>query len=73
MTETRFWLIRHALVEENARAVLYGVMDVELCEATRKPRTSQIQTISRANDIGKFKAANEMVYGYDAWSAELAG
>jgi len=32
--ETRFWLIRHALVEENARAILYGVMDVELCETT---------------------------------------
>jgi alpha-ribazole phosphatase len=34
VTETRFWLIRHALVEENARAILYGVMDVPLCEAT---------------------------------------
>lgn len=34
MTETRFWLIRHALVDENARAILYGVMDVALCEAT---------------------------------------
>ena len=28
---THFWLIRHALVEENARAVLYGTMDVPLC------------------------------------------
>lgn len=26
-----FWLIRHALVEENARAMMYGIMDVELC------------------------------------------
>ena len=34
MGETRFWLIRHALVEENARAILYGVMDVPLCETT---------------------------------------
>ena len=34
MMETRFWLIRHALVEENARAILYGVMDVALCETT---------------------------------------
>ncbi len=32
--ETCFWLIRHALVEENARAMLYGVMDVPLCETT---------------------------------------
>lgn len=31
VSETRFWLIRHAIVAENARAVLYGVMDVELC------------------------------------------
>jgi alpha-ribazole phosphatase len=31
MSEARFWMIRHALVEENARAFLYGVMDVELC------------------------------------------
>ena len=28
---TRFWLIRHAIVEENARAMLYGTMDVLLC------------------------------------------
>lgn len=34
MMETSFWLIRHALVEENARAMLYGVMDVPLCETT---------------------------------------
>jgi broad specificity phosphatase PhoE len=32
--ETSFWLIRHALVDENARAFLYGVMDVPLCETT---------------------------------------
>jgi alpha-ribazole phosphatase len=32
--ETSFWLIRHALVAENARAILYGVMDVPLCETT---------------------------------------
>ncbi len=33
MTEpTRLFLIRHALVEPTARAVLYGSMDVALCE-----------------------------------------
>ena len=31
MTATGFWLIRHAIVAENARAVLYGTMDVPLC------------------------------------------
>lgn len=34
MSETRFWLIRHALVEENARSIVYGTMDVELCPHT---------------------------------------
>jgi alpha-ribazole phosphatase len=34
MPVTNFWLIRHALVEENARAYLYGTMDVEICPAT---------------------------------------
>ena len=32
MSPTRFWLIRHAMVAENARLVLYGTMDVPLCE-----------------------------------------
>lgn len=31
MSITRFWLIRHALVEPAARAVLYGTLDVALC------------------------------------------
>jgi alpha-ribazole phosphatase len=34
VSETRFWLIRHAVVDENARAMLYGVMDVPLCETS---------------------------------------
>ncbi|MGC1410010.1 MAG: histidine phosphatase family protein [Acetobacteraceae bacterium] len=34
MSETRFWLIRHAIVDENARAMLYGIMDVPLCETS---------------------------------------
>ena len=34
MNQTNFWLIRHALVEENARTYHYGAMDVDLCEAS---------------------------------------
>jgi len=34
MSLTSFWLIRHALVDENARAILYGTLDVELCPTT---------------------------------------
>ena len=30
MNCTRFWLIRHAIVDESSRAVLYGRMDVEI-------------------------------------------
>jgi broad specificity phosphatase PhoE len=32
VTPTRFFLVRHALVEPSARAVLYGSMDVGLCD-----------------------------------------
>ncbi|MBB3172281.1 broad specificity phosphatase PhoE [Endobacter medicaginis] len=28
---TRIWLVRHAIVEQNARATLYGIQDVALC------------------------------------------
>lgn len=31
---TRFWLIRHALVEATARLRLYGALDVDLCTET---------------------------------------
>lgn len=31
LTTTRFWMIRHAVVAENALAVIYGANDVELC------------------------------------------
>jgi len=31
ITITRFWLIRHALVAETARSMLYGTLDVPLC------------------------------------------
>jgi len=31
---TGFWIIRHALVDEAWRSVLYGTMDVGLCEQT---------------------------------------
>jgi broad specificity phosphatase PhoE len=39
MSPTRFWLIRHAIVEENARAMLYGTMDVELCPHSLEAQT----------------------------------
>ena len=47
MSETRFWLIRHALVDENARAVLYGTMDVALCETTLREQTPMYAALAR--------------------------
>ncbi|HZF77091.1 MAG TPA: histidine phosphatase family protein [Acetobacteraceae bacterium] len=32
MTHSRIFLVRHALVEPSARTVMYGAMDVSLCE-----------------------------------------
>jgi alpha-ribazole phosphatase len=47
MTDTRFWLIRHALVEENARAVVYGTMDVELCPHTLAAQVPMYAALAR--------------------------
>lgn len=44
---TRFWLIRHALVSENERARLYGVMDVSLCPDTLVAQAPQYQSLAR--------------------------
>jgi alpha-ribazole phosphatase len=43
---TRFWMIRHALVEENARAMLYGTMDVALCPDSLVAQVPQYQTLA---------------------------
>jgi broad specificity phosphatase PhoE len=47
MTETRFWLIRHALVEENARLIVYGTMDVELCPHTLADQAPMYAALAR--------------------------
>src|SRR3954463_16021320 len=47
MMDTDFWLIRHALVEENARAMLYGVMDVPLCETTLLEQAPMYQALAQ--------------------------
>ncbi|EHM03544.1 phosphoglycerate mutase family protein [Acetobacteraceae bacterium AT-5844] len=40
MTTTRFFLIRHAIVEPSARAVMYGDMDVAICALTMAQDTA---------------------------------
>jgi broad specificity phosphatase PhoE len=47
MTETRFWLIRHALVAENARLIVYGTMDVELCPHTLETQAPMYAALAR--------------------------
>jgi 6-hydroxynicotinate 3-monooxygenase len=42
-------------------------------EATRKPRTSQVQLGSRSNTWLRNETNPDWVYGYDAWSAPLDG
>ena len=46
MSETCFWLIRHAVVEENARSYLYGVMDVDLCPYSRAAQGAMYRALA---------------------------
>lgn len=45
--DTRFWLIRHALVSENERAFLYGIQDVSLCPDTLVAQRPQYEALAR--------------------------
>ena len=47
MTATRLWLVRHAIVEENARALLYGVMDVELCPHSLQTQAPMYRSLAQ--------------------------
>jgi alpha-ribazole phosphatase len=47
MPPTAFWLIRHALVEESARARLYGSTDVPLCETTLLDQAPMYAALAR--------------------------
>jgi salicylate hydroxylase/6-hydroxynicotinate 3-monooxygenase len=42
-------------------------------EASRKERTSRMQLTTRQNTWMRFKTDTDWVYGYDAWTAPLAG
>jgi broad specificity phosphatase PhoE len=44
---TGFWLLRHALVEQNARARLYGTLDVPLCPQTMLAQIPAYQGLAR--------------------------
>jgi len=43
---TQFWMIRHALVAENERAMLYGVRDVSLCPDTLVAQVPMYQALA---------------------------
>ena len=44
--DTRFWLIRHALVAENERVRLYGIKDVPLCPQTLVAQVPMYRTMA---------------------------
>ena len=44
---TRFWLIRHALVDPEARKFLYGTDDVGICEDTMSTQTEAYAALGR--------------------------
>ena len=44
---TGFWILRHAIVEENARAMLYGIMDVPICEISLVEQVSIYRGLAR--------------------------
>ncbi len=44
--QTNFWLIRHALVAEADRAMLYGIRDVALCEDTLVAQAEQYRMLA---------------------------
>ena len=46
MAETRFWLIRHAIVAENERARLYGIRDVQLCPDSLVAQVTTYQALA---------------------------
>jgi broad specificity phosphatase PhoE len=45
--ETRFWLIRHAIVAENERARIYGNRDVQLCPDSLVAQVPMYQALAR--------------------------
>lgn len=82
---TRFWLIRHALVEQNARLCLYGSLDVPLCPesliaqrpmyealAARLPRKARwfVSPLSRTRKTAQ--AIQDAGYGPHALAVEPA-
>ncbi|MBR0559860.1 histidine phosphatase family protein [Neokomagataea anthophila] len=44
---TRFWLIRHAVVEAEARKVMYGALDVELCAETMAKQKAGYRSLAK--------------------------
>ena len=44
---TGFWLVRHAIVAENERARLYGVLDVQLCPDSLVRQLPQYSALAR--------------------------
>lgn len=79
---TRFWLIRHAIVEEKSRQFLYGTMDVSICPdhlvaqkriyqflAKRLPKNGIWFTSPLKRTQQTAKAIQKEGYGSKSWEA----
>ena len=80
MIETGFWLIRHALVAENARAMLYGVLDVPLCEPTLLEQAPMYRSLAArlprpadwlVTPLSRTRRTAETIFGHGYPAAEL--
>jgi broad specificity phosphatase PhoE len=47
MACTRFWLLRHAIVDQASRAVLYGRMDVRICQDALSRQASAYRALAQ--------------------------
>jgi len=80
---TRFWLIRHALVEENARLRVYGTEDVPLCPESLVAQRPMYEALARrlpadalwfvsplSRTVSTAQAIQAAGYGEQPWTVE---
>lgn len=81
LAETRLWLVRHAIVSENARAILYGTMDVELCPSSLIEQQPMYAALARrlprpatwlATPLSRTRRTAEAIFAAGYPSAPLA-
>jgi broad specificity phosphatase PhoE len=81
MAEARLHLVRHALVEPSARAILYGNMDVALCDAALQAEAALYRWLAArlpqparwvATPLGRTRATAAAIFAAGYPPADLA-